>query len=114
MFGRDKINQNMIVPTSKVSLKTSCLMACNNDIDKAAKLYEFFAKDLASLPDFDVPKPSTFEQIKNVAGDVFGWLDQNQDKIANAYNIIKSVRNGEPIVLASGTPPVDVPPIPKA
>lgn len=112
MFGRKKIDINMIVPTSKMSLKASCIRACDNDIDKAMKLYEFFAKDMKDLPDFDIPKPTAFEQVKSVAGEIFGWLDQNQDKLANAYNFIQSVRNGGPISIPTGPPPADVPPIP--
>lgn len=102
----------MIVPTSKMSLKASCMRACDNDIDKATKLYEFFASDIENLPDFDMPKPTTYEQVKGIAGEIFGWVDQNQDKIVGAYNFIQSIRNGEPTSLPSGTPPTNVPPIP--
>ena len=55
MFSRP-INPEMIIPTSKVALKTSCLRACGNDIEKAEKLYDFFVKDLQEIPDFDPEK----------------------------------------------------------
>lgn len=101
-----------IIPTSKMSLKMSCIRACNSDVAKAQELYDFLAKDIKDLPDFDVKPPSTFEQIKGIAGEVFGWVDQNQDKIVGAYNFIQSVRNGSPIGLTAGAPPAGVSPIP--
>lgn len=113
MFGRKNIELGMVVMTSKMALKASCIKACNGDIEKAEKLYNFFAKDVASLPDFDVPAPSTMDQIKGVVGDVFGWIDKNQDKIVGAYNFIQSARGGNTISLPSGSPPTGVPPIPE-
>lgn len=111
MFGRNDIDINGIVVTSKMSLKASCIKVCGNDIDKAEKLYDFFAKDIQNLPDFDVPPPSTFEQIKTMAGDVFGWVEQNQDKLIGAYNLIQGFRSGAPIA-TPGVPPTGIPPIP--
>ena len=111
MFGKP-INMNEIVPTSKMTLKMSCIRACNNDVAKASELYEFLVKDIESLPDFDIRPPSTFDQIKGVAGEIFGWLDQNQDKIIGAYNFIQSARGGAPIG-AAGSPVPNVAPIPE-
>lgn len=112
MFGNGRIDMNEIIPTSKMSLKMSCIRACNNDVAKAAELYEFLAKDIPSLPDFDVKPPSTIAQIKGVAEDIFGWVDKNQDKIIGAYNFIQSARSGAPIAAAGG-PLSNVPPIPE-
>lgn len=114
MFGRNhKIDLGMIVPTSKMSLKASCISACGNDIEKASQLYDFFAKDV-KLPDFDIPKPTAYQQVKSIAGEIFGWIDGNQDKIAGAYNFIQSVRHGQPVEIPdNGTPPDDVAPIPE-
>lgn len=111
MFGRNDIDVSGIVTTSKMSLKASCIRVCGNDIDKAERLYDFFAKDIKELPDFDVAPPSTFEQLKGVAGDVFGWFEQNQDKLVGAYNFIQNMRGGGTI--ATGAPPAGVPPIPE-
>lgn len=113
MFGRNDIAVDMIVPTSKMALKASCIRACGGDIDKAEKLYDFYMKDIESIPDFDVRPPSTFEQIKGMAGDVFGWIEQNQDKLVGAYNFIQAARGGTPIGVAAGAPPAGVPPIPE-
>ena len=111
MFGRNDIDINGIVVTSKMSLKASCIKVCGNDIERAEKLYDFFAKDIQNLPDFDVPPPSTFEQIKTMAGDVFGWVEQNQDKLIGADNLIQGFRSGTPIA-TPGVPPTGIPPIP--
>ena len=64
------------------------------------------------IPDFDVRPPSAFEQVKTIAGDVFGWVEQNQGKLLDAYNIFQSIRGGQPINIPSS--PVDgIPPIPE-
>lgn len=108
---KKRVNVDMIVPTSKVTLKTTCLKACNNNIEEAMKLYDFYAKDLPNLPDFDVSPPSVFEQAKNTIADIFSWADQNQDKIVGAYNFFQQVRSGQPIPIESTVTP-DIPPIP--
>lgn len=111
MFGRTQINMAEIIPTSKMTLKMSCIRACNNDVTKAAELYEFLIKDIGSLPDFDIKPPTTFEQIRGMAGDIFGWVEQNQDKLVGAFNFIQNLRGGAPIGPTAG-PPVGVAPIP--
>ena len=64
------------------------------------------------IPDFDVRQPSAFEQIKTITGDVFGWVEKNQGKLLDAYNLFQSIRGGQPINIPSG--PVDgIPPIPE-
>ena len=112
MFGKPTINMNEIIPTSKRTLKMSCIRACNNDVAKAAELYDFLIKDIESLPDFDIKPPSAFDQIRGMAGDIFGWVEQNQDKLVGAYNFIQSVRTGAPFGAAAGVPPAGVSPIP--
>lgn len=88
----------------------SCLRACNNDVEKAAELYDFFVKDMQTIPDFDPVPPTMFEQAKSTIGDLFGWLDNNQDKLAGAFQLIQQFRGGGAI--ATSQPPVDVPPLP--
>ena len=101
----------MIVTTSKMALKASCIRACNNDVEKAERLYDFFIKDIKDIPDVDIHPPTTIEQIKSMAGDLFGWVDQNQDKLIGAYNLIQSIRGGQTVPVAG--PPIEgVPPIP--
>lgn len=109
---KKRIDVDMIIPTSKVSLKTSCLRACNNNVEEAAKLYDFYAKDLQNLPDFDVIPPSVFQQAKTTISDIFNWADKNQDKIVGAYNFIQQMRGGQPIATPTPTIDASIPPIP--
>ena len=112
MFGKNEIDVDMIVPTSKMALKASCIRACNNDVEKAERLYDFFIKDIENIPDFDVKPPSTFEQIKTMAGDMFGWFEQNQDKLVGAYNFIQNMRGGSTIPAAPVEATVQIPTAP--
>ena len=80
-----------IRPTSKVSLKMSCLYTCNGDVDKAERLYSFLIKDMEDLPTFDAVQPTTMQQIKDGAVQTFGWINQNQDTIMNWIGIIKDL-----------------------
>lgn len=112
MFGKQKIDMDVIVPTSKMALKASCMRACGNDVDKATKLYDFFVKDMATLPDFDITPPSTLAQIKDFIGNAFNWVDQNQEKLVGYYQLFQQMRGGQSN--APATPPVDVPPIPES
>lgn len=107
MFPKRKIDMERIIPTSKMSLKMSCIRACGNDIKAASELYDFFIKDMPSIPDFDVAPPSTMQQITEGAKKIFGWIDNNQDKIAGYYNLIQQIRGKVTI-----TAPLQAPPIP--
>lgn len=105
MFDK-RINTSMIVPTSKIALKTSCIEACNGDLDKAAKLYEYFVADLPDLPDFSPAKPTIVEQAKNVIGDTFEWLETNQDKFSKVLGLIKGLKSGPSAQPVEGVPPI--------
>lgn len=84
-----------IQPTSKATLKLQCLFATKGDIDEAKKLYDFFAEDIPSLPDYD-PAPTTWvDTTKQTAGDLFSWLKQNQDTIATGYEIVRQMTGGK-------------------
>ena len=98
-----------IVPTSKMSLKMSCIRACGKDIKAAEQLYDFFVKDMPGLPDFDVVPPSPMKQAVDMIGKAFGWIDKNQDKLAGYYNLFQQMRTGNsvtpPVQDVSGVPP---------
>ena len=113
MFFKRKINMDEIVPTSKMSLKMSCIRACGKDIKTAEQLYDFFVKDMPGLPDFDVVPPSPMKQAVDMIGKAFGWIDSNQDKIAGYYNLFQQLRSGKPVNI----PPEkidNIPPIPES
>ena len=93
-----------IQPTSKATLKLQCLFATKGDIDEARKLYDFFAEDIPSLPDYD-PAPTTWvDATKHTAGDIFSWLKENQDTIATGYEIVRQMTGGKlpPLTLPVG------------
>lgn len=97
-----------IKPTSKATLKLQCLFATKGDIDEAKKLYDFFAEDIPSLPDFD-PAPQTWvDNTKQTASDLFSWIKENQNGIATGYEMIRQMTGGKlpPLTL---TPPVAEP-----
>lgn len=80
-----------IIPTSKVSLKMSCLRSCNGDIEKAEKLYAYLTEGIEDLPTFDPVRPSNFEQAKNMIGEGFGWVKENQETIVNWVSFFKDM-----------------------
>ena len=78
-------------PTSKATLKMQCLMACKGDIDEALKLYDFFARDMPELPDFD-PAPLTWQQnTAQTVNGVMDWLKNNGSTIQQAYQFVQQV-----------------------
>lgn len=84
-----------IQPTSKASLKLQCLFASKGDIDEARNLYNFFAEDIASLPDYD-PAPQTWvDSTKQTASDFFSWVKDNQNAIATGYEMIRQMTGGK-------------------
>ena len=108
MFNRSSlIDTAQLNASSRLSLKMSCLQACNNDIDKAKKLYDYIA-DGMDLPDFTPREPSTFEQIRQGAEDVFGWANSHQNDLLNAWNLIKGLRGS-----SAGGSATDLPEIPR-
>jgi len=80
-----------ITPTSKSSLKMQCLFACQGDIDEADKLYDYFAKDLQNLPDFDPVPPTWIDNTKQTFNGLVGWMKENQDTLVNAYSFFQQL-----------------------
>ena len=78
-------------PTSKATLKMQCLMVCKGDIDEAEKLYDYFAKDMPELPDYDPIQPTWMDNTKDTVNGIMGWLRENQDTLAQSYEFIRSV-----------------------
>ena len=80
-----------IRPTSKATLKMQCLMVCKGDIDEALKLYDFFAKDLPELPDFDPVAPTWQQNTAQTLNGIMGWLKENGGTIQQAYSFVQQV-----------------------
>ena len=78
-------------PTSKATLKMQCLVIAKADIDEATKLYDYFAKDMPDLPDYD-PAPATWlDNTKQTANDLMAWLKENQSTLVQGYDFIHSI-----------------------
>lgn len=106
---KKKIDLNMINATSKMGLKASCLRSCHGDISQAKELYDFLADGIESLPDFEPEKPSIVKQAGQAAGNIFGWLRENQNEISQVWGFVQTLRGNAP---AAPVPPVEIPPIP--
>ena len=105
-----------IKPTSKATLKLQCLFATKGDIDEAKKLYDFFAEDIPSLPDYD-PAPHTWvDTTKETATDFFSWITEHKDAIATGYEMVRQMTGGKlpPLTLpvADAAAAVEVDPLP--
>ena len=113
MFGRStpQIDLTQIRPTSKISLKMSCLAACGNNVEEAQKLYDFIASDV-NLPDTDVMPLSGLDKFKSDADGLLSWLGEHKEVILDAYNMIQAMRGSTPINAVTPSIPIDVPPLP--
>ena len=100
----------MINPSSKMSLKMSCLQASKGNVEQAEKMFKYFADGIQSLPDFDAPKPSIIQQAKEMLNGVFGVIDSNEERIMKAYNYYQMFKGGmTPPINAT---PSNIPPLP--
>ena len=106
-----QIDLGQIRPSSKMSLKMSCLAACGNNVEEAQKLYDFIASDI-NLPDTDVVPPSGFEKVKSSAEGIFSWIGEHKEDILQGWNFIQAMRGGTPIESAPPSVPTGVPPLP--
>ena len=80
-----------------------CLIICKADIDEATRLYDFFAKDMPELPEFD-PAPTTWvDSTKDAASSFFGWIKENQGAIAQGYEMIRAMTGNRlpPLMLSN-------------
>ena len=103
-----------IKPTSKATLKLQCLFCSNGDIDEAEKMYDFFAKDMPNLPDYD-PEPQTWmNNTKDMANGILGWIGENKDTLAQGYEFIRAIVQNrslpaltEPMPTGEALPPIN-------
>ena len=92
-FNNNKKRLEMIQairPTSKASLKMQCLMIGKN-VEEANKLYDYFAKDMTDLPDFDPVQPTLMQNTKQTAKDLMAWASENKDTLAQAYEFFRGI-----------------------
>lgn len=93
-------------PTSKATLKMQCLVICKADIDEAARLYDFFARDMADLPDYDPAPRDWMDSTKDVAGSFFSWVKDNSSTLMGAYEVLRQMTGGRlpPLTLPVAAP----------
>ena len=108
MFNKP-IHLEMIDVNSKMSLKISCLRACDNNVERARELYEFLSEGIQDFPDLDPIRPGGFEQVKQGAADIFKWLAEHKDDISQGVAFVQSLRKSAPASIPNDT----IPPIPK-
>lgn len=117
VFGKKKLTMDDLKglnPTSKLSLKLSCMALADGDVDTAKKIYDFFAEDM-NLPDTDPVLPSTFSQVKDTIGSAFGWFKENQEDIMQVINIVQAMRGKSTAFSAASeatTTVTNIPPLP--
>lgn len=77
--------------TSKSSLKLQCLFCAKGDLKEAKELYDFFASDMPDLPDHDPVPPTWVDNTRDTVNGLMGWIKENQDTLAQAYDFLKGV-----------------------
>ena len=99
------------VPTSKAQLLQVAMYFNRGDIRKAQEMFDFYAKNL-DLPDFDPVTPTFMQQVRTNASDLFAWLRDNKDDIAQGYDFVRSViQNRGTIPPVAEDSPTPLPPI---
>ena len=91
----DRIEPAEIVTTSKLSLKMSCLRACNNNVAKATELYNYISEGL-ELPDVEPQPIGGVQKVMNGLDSVAGWLEDHQPQIEKVVALVQLMtkRNG--------------------
>lgn len=65
------------------------------DVTKAKEIIELYTSYM-ELPDADPIKPTTMEQMKSVATDVFSWVRDNREDIMSTIDYLRSFRKTVP------------------
>lgn len=100
----------MIKPTSKATLKQTCLFLSNLDVDKAAKMYDFLIKDMEGIPDVEPASQSFIKNFGEQASGVMGWLRENQDMIGQGVDFVRGIissRKGGTLPPVNPLPPIN-------
>ena len=98
-----------IRPTSKAALKLQCLWVNRGNVEEADKLYEYFAKDLPDLPDYDPVQPTWQESTKDTVNGLMSWIKDNKETLAEGIEFARGIFGKAPVLPAAE--PTPLPPI---
>ena len=101
------------IPTSKAQLIQVAMWYYNGNVEKAQEMVDFYTKNM-QLPDFDPVAPTFMQQVKRNAGDIYGWIKENQGDIVQGYQLIYSIiknKGALPVGEPTGTVVEPLPPI---
>lgn len=113
-WNRHKIKRDMIPKisfSSRASLKKEALLLAKGDVEYATKIYNFLAQDMDDIPTYDVIPPTAFENVKNTASQIFGWVKDNKDDILQGIDMLRSLKKGGGSAPLASMPPKS--PLPK-
>lgn len=77
-------------PKSKAQLIQVAMWYHKGDVQKAQEMVDFYTKNL-DLPDFDPVEPTFFQQMKGSVSELYSWVKENQNDIAQGYQLISSL-----------------------
>ena len=97
----------MIKPTSKASLKQTCLFLSNLDVDKATKMYDFLVKDMDGIPDVEPETRPFIQNFGEQANAVLGWFRDNGDVISQGVAFIQNLITKKPVIASGPLPPIN-------
>lgn len=71
----------------------------NGDIEKAEKLYDFYARDMPDMPLYDSPTPSWMDNTKDTLSNLFSFLGNHKDGLTQGYEIVRAMFSSRGITL---------------
>lgn len=97
----------MIKPTSKASLKQTCLFLANLDVERAERMYDFLVKDMEEIPAVDPASKPFLANLGEQASGVLGWIRENQDILAQGVDLVRGVIGKKGPQGAAPLPPIN-------
>lgn len=92
--------------TSKASLKMQCLYIAKGNVKEAQELYDFFSKDMESLPDFEPVQPTFMDNTKNTVNGILAWLRENKDTLSEGAEFVRGLLQKKVSVPREPLPPI--------